>query len=423
MKKIKFLAICILISLKVFSQVDYEILFIKGDYDKILHKSKNLDIPNDYYWNSLILDKQGQSLKAIDILYEGLDKYSNNQTLEKLLIDFLYETGQYSQTKHLLSKYLDSPDVFLKLINILGFEGEYQKAINYLLDKIKSDTLNIEYFSLLGDYYNQIDSLTASTKVLEKLVILNPNDQKSLNKLANLYVKNKDYQNAIKVCDIVLVNDTINKKFARIKGIASFNMLNYNIAANCFKLLLEQGDSGKFVLKHLGVSEFRNNVFKESREHLLMAYNADSNDFEINYFLGKAFLNSPTPETGLYYLNRVDSLLQPDPKILSVLHYDKQSIYSAIGKYNDALKSYEMAYKYNPKPEYIFYMASLYQHKLDNKKKALEYYEHFLTQLPPKPESEHIYDEKQFTVSLRTAAENNINTLKEELFFKGELDK
>ncbi|MCW0484860.1 hypothetical protein [Gaoshiqia sediminis] len=188
-------------------------------------------------------------------------------------------------------------------------------------------------------------------------------------------------------------------------------------------MLLDQGDSGKFVLKNLGVSEFRNSMIKESREHLIMAYQVDSTDFEINYFLGKAYLNSPTPETGLYYLNRVDSLLQPDPKIISALYYDKQSIYSTIGKYNEALKCYEISYKYNPKPEYIFYIASLYQYKLDNKKKALEYYEHFLTLLPPKPESEHIYDEKQITVSLRKAAETNIIELKEELFFKGELNK
>jgi tetratricopeptide (TPR) repeat protein len=342
--------------------------------------------------------------------------------LEKQLIDLLYETGQYAEAKPLLSEYLDSPDIFLKFMNLLGFESEYQMAINYLTEKIKTDSLHIEYLSLLGDYYNQIDSLSPSISALEKLITLNPNDQKSLNKLANRYIKNKDYIKAIHICDRVLVNDTINKKFIRIKGIAGFNNANFDMSANCFKMLLDQGDSGKFVLKHLGISEFRNSMFKESREHLLMANQLDSNDFEINYFLGKAYLNSPTPETGLYYLNRVDSLLQPDPKIISALYYDKQSIYSAIGKYNEALKSYEMAYKYNAKPEYIFYIASLYQHKLDNKKKALEYYEHFLTLLPPKPESEHIYDEKQITVSLRRAAETNIIELKEELFFKGELN-
>ena len=74
MIKIKFLALCILISLSAFSQENNEILFIKDEYDKILYNSKNLDNPNDYYWNSLILDKQGQTLKAIELLNKGLDK-------------------------------------------------------------------------------------------------------------------------------------------------------------------------------------------------------------------------------------------------------------------------------------------------------------------------------------------------------------
>jgi tetratricopeptide (TPR) repeat protein len=369
----------------------------------------------------MVLDKQGETLKAINILNEGLIKYPDNQTLEKLLIEYLYKTGQYAKAKPLLSKYPDNPDAFLKLISIMGFEGDYQLAIKHLNENIKKDSLNLEYISLLGDYYNQIDSTEASIKTFEKLITLNPNDLKNLNKLANLYIKNKNYSKAIEVCDVVLISDTTNKKFTLIKGIACFNNENFDIAAKCFRFLLDQGDSGKFVLKHLGVSEFRNSMHKDSREHLLLAYQADSNDFEINYFLGKSFLYSSTPGAGLFYLNRVDSLLQPDPNIISILHNDKQSIYSAMGNYTEALKSYEMAYKYNPKPEYIFFIASLYQNRLDNKKKALEYYEHFLTLLPPKPAPEHTYDENQITLSLRMAAETNITSLKEELFFEGEL--
>lgn len=423
MIRIKILAISLFVSSLVFSQENNKMLFLQGEYEEILRNSMNLVNSDDYYWNSLVLDKQGKSLKAIDVLKSGVTKYTNNQALEKLLIELLYKTGQYSQTKPLLFKYLDNHEAFLKLINIWGFEGEYQMAINYLTEKIQTDSLNIEYLSLLGDYYNQIDSLSPSINALEKLSTLNPNDLKNLNKLANLYIRNKDYIKAIHICDKVLVNDTINKKFIRIKGIAAYNNANFDIAANCFKKLLDQGDSGKFVLKHLGVSEFRNSLFKASREYLLRAYQADSNDFEVNFFLGKAYLNSPTPETGLYYLDRVDSLLQPDPKIISALYYEKQSIFSAIGNYKEALKSYEICYKYDAKPEYIFYMASLYQHRLNNKKKALEYYQQFLAQLPPKPESEPKNENNQVVISLRKVAETNIVALKEKLFFEEDPNK
>ena len=159
-------------------------------------------------------------------------------------------------------------------------------------------------------------------------------------------------------------------------------------------------------------------MYKESKEHLLIAYKFDSKDFETTYYLGKAYINSPSPKAGLYYFNKVDSLLQPDPKVLSSLYFDKQAIYSALGNYQEALKCYEMAYKFDPKPEYLYYIASLYQYYMNNKKKAIEYYEKFLSQLPPKPKSENIYHEKQIIISLQKAAEDNIVILKEELFFK-----
>jgi tetratricopeptide (TPR) repeat protein len=311
--------------------------------------------------------------------------------------------------------------MFIKYVNILVFEREYTLAIDLLEEKTKSDSLNLTYLSLLGDYYYQIDSLESSVKVLEKQINLNPNDQKNLSKLASFYIKIQRFDKAIQTCDIGLQSDSLNLKFIRTKGIAGFKNKNYKLSGDCFQMLLSEGDSGKFILKHLGVSQFRNSMFKESREHLLLAYQADSNDFETNYFLGNAFLNSQEPEIGLFYLNRADSLLQPNPIVLSTIYTDKQSIYSTIGNYNEALRCYEKAYEYDPKPEFIFYIASLYQHKLDDKKKALEYYERFIGLLPPKPASEHKFDEKQIVISLRKAAETNIIQLKEELFFKGEL--
>ena len=80
-----------------------------------------------------------------------------------------------------------------------------------------------------------------------------------------------------------------------------------------------------------------------------------------------------------------------------------------------------MAYKYNPNPEYLFYIAFIYQNKLNDKQHALEYYELFIESLPPEANSEHRSDTNQITVSLRKLAEDYITKLREELFFDGKL--
>lgn len=413
--------IYLLITGTAFSQENYELLFLRSEFDRIEQLSRKLETPEDYYWHSFILDNKGKTLNAINYLEEGRAKYHNSTEIEQLLIEFLFRTGQYTQAKPLLQKYSDESMYFLKYISILEFEGEFHTAIRQLNIKLSEDSLNLEYLTHLGDNYYKIDSIQLAVGVFEDILVINPNDQLTAYKLANSYIKLKEYKPAIEICDIALKNDSTIKKFVQTKGIASFRLKNYKEAEACFKQLLLQGDSGKFILKHLGMSEFNTTEYKKSREHLLQAYKIDSNDFEICYMLGRCFLNSPTPAKGLYYFERVESLIQPDTILLSELYNDKHSIYSTLDMYEKALECYKKAYEYNPKPEYIFFIASYYQNKLDDKKRALEYYERFIELLPPKPDSDHEIEETQIVISLRKVAEDNIKLLKEELFFEGEV--
>lgn len=404
------------------AQETYELLFIKGNYDQILNKSSNPDSPDDYYWHSLMLDRKGEPLNSISFLKEGIEKYPENIVLEKLLIDYLYKTGQYVQVKPLLHKYSDSPDVFLKLINVLGFDEDYRTAIKFINTRISTDSLNVELLSHLGDFYQQTGALDSSMQIFKKLIQINPNDQKSAIRLITLYVRTKKYDLAVETCDTFLLINPESIKLHTLKGVACFNLEDYNCSYHCFDFLHSKGDGGKFVLKHLGISEFKIDLFDESMEHLLKAYKKDSMDKETIFFLGKLYSISETPVTGLFYFNRLDSLMQPDPKILSTIYYEKQEIYAKLGKYEESLECYLMAYSYDPKPQYLFFIASAYQSNFNDKKKALEYYEKFVEELPSKTRTEGRVERSGTVVSLKGAAEYNIRKLREELFFEGELN-
>jgi tetratricopeptide (TPR) repeat protein len=219
---------------------------------------------------------------------------------------------------------------------------------------------------------------------------------------------------------MILHVDSTSKPFIRLKGMASFNLDNFEVAEKCFNYLLEQGDSGKFILKHLGISELNIMKWHIARDHLLLAYQLDSNDFETCFFLGKAYLNSPTQARGLYYLDRADSLLQPDPRVLAAVYLERHSIYAALNQYEKAIECYKEAYALDPRVEYLFHIGSLYSYGLKDKRKALEYFELFISKLPPKPEEDSPRKEDRMTISMREAAERAIAQLKEELFFEGE---
>lgn len=408
-------------STTVFCQDNYELLYLNNNFDQIISIATNKNSMDDYFWLSLILDKKGKSIEAINTLEEGVLKYADNARLEIELANMYYETGIYAKALPYLKKHQANPGLFLKYIVVLEFQEDHNTAIKLLKRELIEDSLNLNYLSHLGDNYFDIDSIELAISYYDKILKQNPNDQSTAKKLASLYLKTKKYAKCVEVCDTILDSDSSNVKFIKYKGMANFNNGNFLDAEACFTFLNNSGDSSKFVLKHLGISEFHNSKFKKSREHLIDAFKLDSNDYETCFFMGKGYLNSPTPEKGIYFYNRVDSLLQADPLIISTLYAEKQSIYSSINKYEEALNCYMLAYKYNPKPEYLFFIASMYQNNLDDKKNAYKYYNLFLEKLPPKPESEHIYDEKQITISLRKVAENNIIKLKEELFFEGEL--
>lgn len=404
------------------AQNNYELLYLEGQYEEIIHKTSHLKDPVDYYWNSLLTSKQGEVLAALEILEMGTEMYPDEEKLELLLTDLYYESGNYLKAKPLLEKYSSSPEMFIRLIEVLEFQNNFQQAIDLLTQRLQSDSLNLSLLIHMGDNHFQKDSLEDAISFYSRVYELNPDDQSTAFKLASLLVKIKEYERSIEICDSVLSKDILNKKFMRIKASASFSNKDYSTAQAYFKGLYAMGDSGAFIMKHLGISEFHMQMNKESRKHLLAAYDRNPNDFEICFMLGRGFLNSTQPEKGLFYLEAADSLLQPDSAVMAAIYMEKKSIYYTLNDYDRTLECYKRAYEYDPQAKYIFYIASMYQYTFKEKELALENYTRFLDMLgPPISLADNPDLEGQMTITMRNAAENAIIELREELFFEGKL--
>ena len=402
------------------AQENYELLYIKGDFSQIEKMALRKSTAEDFYWYAMVLEDQGKSKQAINILEEGLSTFKDNEKLELLISSLYFETGNYQKAELYLNQLRHNPSAFIQLVQVNEFRNNHQRAISLLQDRILDDSTNTQYLKHLGDNYLQIDSIPLALKYYRHAFLIDSADQVTAAKLVNLYIRRKEFDKAVKICESILRTDSTNNKFVKLMAISHFNKGKFSEAESYFQKLYNAGDSNRFVLKHLGICKLNTYSYSDSRNYLLSAFALDSNDIEICFCLGKAFLNSMWPEKGLYYYNRADSLSQADPKVLSAIHMDKESIYNTLGNFEEALKEYHIAYKLDPKPEYLFFIASLYQNKLENKKKALKYYETFLAVLPDLSESEIGFQEEQVVISLKKVAEDNIRLLKEEIFFDGE---
>ncbi len=408
----------------IFGQLNYELLYLERNYDVIIEEASQKDGVDDYYWHALALNDRGEKLLSSKVLEEGVAIHSGNQKLEFLLANLYFESGNFIKALPLLEKYSSSHEVFIRYIEILEFQNSYNEAIDLLENRLGYDSLTLSLLIHLGDNYYQLDSNKIAMRYYKKVYSINPDDQATANKLASILVKEKEYKKAIVVCDEILSNDSLNRKFIRIKGSASFSSQDFTTSNACFGHLYEMGDSSLFVLKHLGLGEIEEYLFAESRKHLLGAYEKDPNIHEVCFALGRGFFNSRTPEKGMMYLDRLDSLLQPDTSVLIAVILEKQTGYSILKEYDKALSCFLQANALDPQPKYLFFMASIYQHRLDDPQKALDLYTEFLEVLPPSPELSDSPDlEGQRVITLRSAAETMITELKEELFFEGKLEE
>lgn len=421
--KIKTLLLLLLFSITTAAQQQYDLLYLQGDLEQIQLRSAKFSDSDDYYWNALVSYEKGEVLAAIATLEAGLAIHTGVEKLECLLAKYYTEAGQYTLATPLLQKNSDRKDIFLLYIKSLVFAESYPLVIDRLAERLQQDSLNATYFKILGESYYHSDSLEEAIKCFEQALIINPKDQVVANKLVSLYLKHKEYKKAISVCNSMLLVDESNKKFVKLRAMANFNLPDFDAAIDDFSYLLNQGDSSRFVIKHLGISELSASRYVDGRKHLKCAYRMDSTDYETSFYLGKAYLNSQYPEKGLFYLNHTLELLKSDPKIVAAVYIEKQSIYSTLLDYEKALECYKMAYKYKAKPEYLFYIASSYENLIKDKKQALLYYEQFLEVLPQnsKESQDEWSKQEQITVSLKDVAEQRIVKLKEELFFEGSL--
>lgn len=390
-----------------------ELLFLRHQYEDIIQNCTPPTTENDYFWLAQSLDQQGQYLKAIAYL-EAYNDTNRLSPINTLKADLHFKTGQYNKALpyYLASKH--NANSFLRVMKILEFNGEYNATIAEITDRLKNDSTNIELLSILANSYYRCDASIMAIRTYERIHVLNPNDLSSANKLALLLLNSRKEGNVRKSIDIantVLEKDSTNKRFLRIKGRGHYISNDYHRALPCFKSLYDGGYNNLSNCKHLGICEFKIGAYDSARIHLLEAYVIEPSDLQTNLFVGKAFLESDQIFGALLYFKNVDTLLLPTDEMMTSLLWDKQRCYRALESYTKVDTLLHELMIYDKKSDYYFYIASNYESGLKDKKKALVYYEKFMT-------ASGTPQEIKKTKDLRAIAQQRMDKLKEDDFWE-----
>jgi tetratricopeptide (TPR) repeat protein len=251
--------------------------------------------------------------------------------------------------------------------------------------------------------------------------------------LANCYVRMKDPQMAINILKEGLTYDSLNINILKTAGYLYYLGEDYNSSVNCFSKALAAGDSSEFVHKHLGISLFNLKRYEESIPDLTSFYQIDTLNSEATYYLGMAMVSWHRKNDGIGYLCRTIDLMTPDSVMTGSLWATIGQTRGDMNLTREGIEAYNIALGYDPdRPSYIYELARMHdqagriEKSADHYKNAIALFERYINLEEPRVRrimEEKKLDADQIDAPGITYAKSRIKTIREELFFMGEVEK
>ncbi len=305
-----------------------------------------------------------------------------------------YAQGKHSMAEPLLIELcsLDSLKWIYAyyLSNIYMQADKFEDALNVYNRFLSKDSSNCTYldktaFAYLknGNFYDAIDLYNKSLSINDKNLSVIKN-------LSFLYASTLDPDTAIQILTRGIEIDSTDMDLYIRRAQINYSKNYTKRALDDYLVLLASGDSSKLYLKRAGIGYSYNFQPKEAIKYLLLAYKADSSDYETCSFLGQSYFKIRNMDSSIYYYNKVQKILRPIYSQVGLTHYLIADSQKEKGSYRDAIASYNKAYAINSDPNINMVIANIYDEKLNNKERAITYYQRFLntvksskTKFPP----------------------------------------
>lgn len=408
-------------------QLNYPLLFLQQNYSEIIKLSDKAIASggqaDDYYWHAMARRKLADDASVLPLLQKAAQLFPYDINIHRLLIDVLFDNGQYTDVLNLIKKGIvpEDADLVKKMIVIYEFYNNLNEAIMLLQKNLQHDSLNVYYRMHLADNYNKLGNDSAAISNYSLIYRQNHSNMVAIKRLCELNLK-KNPDTVIYFCNEALQYDSLNAAFLRLKALAYIQKKTFIPALPLLKTLYSIGDSSLTVLKNLGTLLYYVTEYKEARDYMVKALKLDSLNPELNYIYGLCLVNTNQKRLGISYFFKAIALMIPNPVSLSVIYEQIALTYRELGDYSLSLTYYENAYSSNPDNKLILIsIASIYEKNLKNKETAYEKYQMFLDELSKMKMPDDTYKAHELLYQ-KGEAEKALKRLKEELFFENKLN-
>jgi tetratricopeptide (TPR) repeat protein len=323
---------------------------------------------------------------------EAIESFRKAADMDSSRIDYLAklaecydmtgdETNASSLYKKVIAKDMDDTPLQMKAANYFLMTNDIPLAKELYEKMYRSDSTNILVNRSLAICYDQLKMETKAILFYWKTIIANPHDLPSVNRLCNLLIGQKRYDEALAITEKFRKDDATNQRINSTNAYIYYLQNKDSAAVNHFADCYTSGDSSLFTLKYYGISCFRNKQYDKTAQILEKAYRQDTTDAMITNYLGLSCYLSFYKAKGIFYLHKTIDLATPDSVYLSSLYFNLGKACDAYDKSEcyDAYKAYRQAFQLNSKDGNILLLLAVKADNcLNDKQEALRYYKMIL---------------------------------------------
>lgn len=367
-----------------------DLMLIRGEYRKAIDTCRQILMndplnPDFHYRIGLAYLNLLEDDLALNNFYTAFSLSPDNRNYSFMLAKSYFSRGKYREAEPLLNDLVSADTMNWSyayyLTSVLVQSGRYVEAIKIYNRFLAQDSTNITLIDKLAYAHLRKGDFTLATDLYNKSLSLNSNNTAAIKNLAFLYTNTLNSDTAIYLLSKGIEIDPADMDLY-VRRAHLYYARNYRKRAlDDYMVILASGDSSRLYLKRIGIGYSYNLQPHEAIPYLLKAYQSDSSDYETCSYLGQSYFKIKDMQKSKYYYNRAVSILKPVKQQLGmtyILYGDSQS---GAADYKGSIDSYLKAHAEWPDPNNLIKIANVYDEKLNDRVKAISYYQMYLDEI------------------------------------------
>lgn len=336
------------------------------------------------------LRKMYRAEDAVQTLAEVLHLDQFNVELLAEMAESQTQAGNTEEavTWYSLLSQLQPDNMYFKLCKarIMYREKQYQESIISFKEIVATDTIP-EILSMIGDGYRNLGQNDSALVYYDRVLAARPGHVPTISRKADILLAAKQYDPVVEMTEKYLKEDPDNMTVLPIYGLALHLKEMYPQSIQVFEHQRDLGDDSYSVHYYIGLNHYMMNKWTKAAPELTKAYQKDSSDVRLVYQLAHArshiHVNNELPAESERLYAKAIEMLQPDPSLMHNIYGSMAITRHRLEKFRDAIKYYELSYRYNKKNiSALSAIAHCYE-RLKEYEKSLEYYEAYLKLAKP----------------------------------------